>query len=82
MKKDIGLNFNPTKLRESLAFGLPMIPHELAGWTLSLIDRIFLAGYTSLATVGLYSLGTSFGQFSILSPLQLTLRGCHFFSQP
>ena len=61
MKKDIGLNFNPTKLRESLAFGLPMIPHELAGWTLSLIDRIFLAGYTSLATVGLYSLGYQFG---------------------
>lgn len=71
LKKDIGLSFNPKKLHDSLAYGLPMIPHELAGWTSSLIDRIFLAGYTSLATVGLYSLGYWFG--SILSFIAISI---------
>ena len=59
--KDIGLVFNPYKLRESLEFGLPMIPHELAGWTSSMIDRIFLSNYSTLTVVGLYSLGYQFG---------------------
>ena len=58
---DIGLVFNPDKLRESLKFGIPMVPHELADWTSSMIDRIFLSNYSTLTVVGLYSLGYQFG---------------------
>ena len=79
LKKDIGLNLNPKKLRDSLAFGLPMIPHELASWTSSLIDRFFLAGYTSMATVGIYSLGYQFGSILCIFTTAINFAWVPFF---
>jgi O-antigen/teichoic acid export membrane protein len=58
--KDIGLLFNVSKLKDSLSFGIPLVPHELASWISSTIDRFFLSHYTTLSTVGLYSLGYQF----------------------
>jgi len=61
LRNDLGLCFNFSKLKESFFFGLPIVPHELASWLSSMVDRIFLTQYTTLATVGLYSLGYQFG---------------------
>ena len=79
LRKDIGLSFSQKKLRESLSFGLPMIPHELAGWTSSLIDRILLASYTTLTTVGLYSLGYTFGSILSLVTTSINFAWVPFF---
>jgi O-antigen/teichoic acid export membrane protein len=45
----------------SLAFGLPLIPHQLSGWALTSIDRILLEPRIPLADVGLYNLGYQIG---------------------
>ncbi|WP_300099003.1 lipopolysaccharide biosynthesis protein [Methanosarcina sp.] len=65
LKKDITIKFDRNKFKESFYFGLPLIPHMLAGWITSLIDRLFLSWYWNLSIVGLYSLGYQIG--SILS---------------
>jgi len=61
LRKDIGFTFNSQKIRETVSFGLTLVPHELAGWTTNLIDRLFLGAYTTISTVGVYSLGYQFG---------------------
>jgi O-antigen/teichoic acid export membrane protein len=54
--------------RETLRFGLPLVPHGLAGWVLNLSDRWLiglLIGMPALAAqsaVGVYSFGYVFGQ--------------------
>jgi O-antigen/teichoic acid export membrane protein len=45
----------------ALAFGLPMIPHALAQWGLSLSDRAILAAFLPLTDVGIYYVAYQFG---------------------
>jgi O-antigen/teichoic acid export membrane protein len=54
------------RLRSSLAFSLPLIPHGLAAWVLTLSDRTILQIYVSVADLGLYSLGYVFGMVQIM----------------
>lgn len=42
-------------MRDALVLGIPLIPHVLGGWALSMIDRILLANMISLDAVGKYS---------------------------
>jgi len=46
-------------LKAALLFSLPLIPHLLSQWSLSVSDRIVLQGYVPYAQLGLYSLGAS-----------------------
>jgi O-antigen/teichoic acid export membrane protein len=54
--------------RGALGFGLPLVPHGLAGWVLNLSDRwliglfIGLPALASQAAVGIYSFGYVLGQ--------------------
>ena len=50
-----------TKLVAGLKYGLPLIPHNLSGWIMSLLDRLVLGGYKGLASVGIYNIGYAFG---------------------
>lgn len=49
--------------REALRFGLPLVPHTLAGWVLNVSDRwllsflLPLSAASARATIGVYSLG-------------------------
>jgi O-antigen/teichoic acid export membrane protein len=54
--------FSRRVLREVLAFGLPRIPHSLAQQVIGLSDRYFLNAYGTLRDVGIYSIGSTFGQ--------------------
>lgn len=42
--------------RPALLFGLPLVPHLLFGWWLSLADRVLLERWWGLAEVGIYAL--------------------------
>lgn len=44
-------------IKMTLRFSLPLVPHQLSGWALSISDRILLERYVSLDQLGLYSLG-------------------------
>ena len=53
--------FSGGLLRQSLAFGLPRVPHGLALQVMAVADRFILERFRSLAEVGVYSIGVSFG---------------------
>ena len=53
--------FSMDVLRRSLAFGLPRVPHGFALQVMSVADRFILERFRTLAEVGVYSMGVSFG---------------------
>jgi len=53
--------FSRTILRKSLAFGLPRVPHGFALQVMSVGDRFVMARYLTVAEIGVYSMGVSFG---------------------
>jgi len=64
--------FDVVLMRRSLRFGLPLLPHGLAGWSLNFSDRWLLGltiGLSTVATqaaVGIYSFGYVIGQAGAL----------------
>jgi O-antigen/teichoic acid export membrane protein len=52
---------NCSYIRDALAFGLPLVPHILARWFLTGIDRFFLTSMHGASVTGLYSVGFQFG---------------------
>ncbi|HVL67121.1 MAG TPA: oligosaccharide flippase family protein [Vicinamibacterales bacterium] len=57
----IRLTFSKQALRESLAFGLPRVPHGFALQLMAVADRFILQKFRTTAEIGLYSMGVSFG---------------------
>lgn len=53
--------FSMALLRRALAFGLPRVPHGFALQVMAVADRFILERFRSIADVGLYSIGVSFG---------------------
>ncbi|MDU1889049.1 MAG: oligosaccharide flippase family protein [Dysgonomonas sp.] len=47
-------------LKETLYFGIPLIPHQISGWLRQGIDRYIINFYISTATVGLFSFAFNF----------------------
>lgn len=57
----IKIGFNKVILKDALKYSLPLLPHSLSSWTMSLIDRFLLNNLLSNASVGVYSVGFQFG---------------------
>jgi O-antigen/teichoic acid export membrane protein len=53
------LRFDRRKLKESLAFSLPLLPNLVAGWIAGTSDRLIIAKYVDLEAVGVYSLAAA-----------------------
>jgi O-antigen/teichoic acid export membrane protein len=53
--------FSADVLKESLAFGLPRVPHGFAQQVIAVGDKFVLSMFVPLADVGLYSMGVSVG---------------------
>ena len=53
--------FSAQVLRETLAFGLPRVPHAAAQQVLAVGDRFIMTMYSTMEYVGIYSMGVSFG---------------------
>lgn len=47
-------------------FGLPLLPHALAQWTLNFADRVMLKAFIDYSEVGIYSLGYNFGMVMLI----------------
>lgn len=50
-----------SKLRELLAFSLPLMPHSLSMWVLNFADRLILGKMRPLSEVGIYSFAYNIG---------------------
>ena len=49
-------------LREVLHFGLPRLPHALAHQAIAVSDRYVMVAFLTMRDIGLYGVGSSFGQ--------------------
>ncbi len=67
------------KLAASLAFGLPLIVHQLSGWALQMSDRVVMERYLPLAVVGVYGLGYRVGQVLDMIITSVNLAWSPFF---
>ena len=61
MLPDIRLRIDWKLLRQTLAFGAPLILSNLTMFTLNFADRFFLQHFASLSAVGVYAVGYKFG---------------------
>ncbi len=57
MVRHAAFRFSRRLLMASFAFCLPIIPHSIANWVLSLSDRVVLQHYVNDTQLGLYQLG-------------------------
>jgi O-antigen/teichoic acid export membrane protein len=62
----LGLQFDRSLFREMNRFGLPLVPSQLALWTLAFSDRFFLARFKGQTEVGHYSVGVRVASAALL----------------
>jgi O-antigen/teichoic acid export membrane protein len=48
-------------LKESLLYALPLLPHSLSAWSITMIDRFFINNYMDTPSVGIYNIGYQLG---------------------
>lgn len=58
--RNASLSFSPAILRKALGFSVPLVPHALGAWVLSISDRLVLERYVSAEDLGRYSIGYLF----------------------
>lgn len=58
--------FSRTHLRAGLAYGLPLVPHNLAWFANNLLDRFLVNGLLGLQAVGVYSMGYRLASIGML----------------
>lgn len=49
------INYNKDSIKETLSFGIPLIPHALSVWSRTGIDRVFLTAFVSTSATGMYT---------------------------
>jgi O-antigen/teichoic acid export membrane protein len=59
--REVRINFSWARLKDMLAFGLPMIPSGIGMYISTFADRFFLQKMATLSEVGIYSLGYKLG---------------------
>ena len=57
----LSFSFNRSYLSHALRFGMPLVPHSLAGILNTTIDRIFITHMVGMADTGLYTVGYQVG---------------------
>ena len=58
--------FRHESYRQLAAFGVPLIPHVIGGWVMTMAARLYLNNIASVADTGLYSVA-----FNLTSPLAM-----------
>lgn len=54
------IGIDKTIAKESFLYSLPLLPHTLANWSNSAVDKLLVNGVRSEADAGLYNLGSQF----------------------
>lgn len=57
----IRVTFSRVVLRDALRFGLPRVPHAFAQQVMAVGDKFVLKLFVSIESIGVYSMGVSFG---------------------
>jgi len=62
------LAFDKESLNALLSFGVPLIPHFIGGWVMTMVPRLFLNNMATVADTGLFSVG-----YNIASPVAMVV---------
>ena len=62
----LGLQFDRGLFRAMNRFGMPLVPAQLAIWTLNFADRVFIAKFNGQTEVGHYSIGVRIASATLL----------------
>ena len=62
----LGLEFDRGLFRAMNRFGMPLVPAQIAIWTLNFVDRVFIAKFHGQAEVGHYSIGVRIASATLL----------------
>lgn len=57
----VKFSFDKTYFKDSLNFGIPLIPHTLGAIIISMSDRFFITNMVGIESTGLYAVGYSIG---------------------
>lgn len=60
MRGFMTIRFNKLMFTEALAFGLPLIPHNLSGWLRTGVNIVIITELLGKADAGVYNLGSQF----------------------
>lgn len=60
-RKYVTFSLNKGYIKDTLLFGIPLIPHALGGWVMTGIDRIFINSMVNVAATGIYTVGYQVG---------------------
>ncbi len=72
LKRDyLTFQFSPEAIKDSLQFGIPLLPHALSIWIRTGVDRIFITALVSASATGLYTV--AFQIASVISILTVAL---------
>lgn len=69
IRKEITFCLDFSILRKSLKYSLPLLPHNLSGWTMNMADKLMLNGIDSLRAVALFDVGAQMGKLVSLISL-------------
>jgi len=62
LRKEITLCFVSPILKKVLKYSLPLLPHNISGWAMNMVDRIMLNAINSLSVVALFDVGSQIGK--------------------
>ncbi len=62
LRKDISICLVPAILKKLMKYSLPLMPHNLSGWAMNMVDRIMLNLMDSLSVVALFDVGSQIGK--------------------
>lgn len=60
--KEITWSFSSSILKKTLKYSLPLLPHNLSGWAMNMIDKVMLNAINSLSVVALFDVGSQIGK--------------------
>ena len=60
--KEVNLCLKKALLKRALKYSLPILPHNLSGWAMNMIDRLIINNLNSLSVVALFDVGSQIGK--------------------
>ena len=71
----VRLRFEPSQVRSLLAFGVPLLPHIVAGTTIAYLDRLVVSSLLGPESLGLYMVAMQIGMtmVAVTEPLNKAL---------
>ncbi len=62
----LSFKLNISYIKETLFFGIPLIPHTIGAWAMNMIDRVLLTRMVGIESTGIYTVGSQIGMIILL----------------